>query len=88
VHERYGFESLEDYVDHFDWGKLVPPGEKEVQTEIETWVAKTWRVVKAIPITDPATGALICNYYSSNGNQEALRETNGFLFTTIPAASP
>jgi hypothetical protein len=78
VYKRYGFATLDDYVDHFDWGNPDPKG--------NTWAAKTWRFKKTIPITDLATGALICNRYTSTTKQEALLETNNLLFAALPAA--
>ena len=76
VYKRHGFASLDEFVNHFDWGS----------NDGTTWVAKTWRFLKAIPVTDPATGTLICNRYTSTSRQEALLETNGLLFAAIPAS--
>jgi hypothetical protein len=80
IYKRHGFASLDDYIDNFDWGKPDENG--------DTWIAKTWRFVKVLPITDPDTGELIANHYGPGITREhqALLETSGFLFAAIPAS--
>lgn len=78
VYQRYGYASANDFVDGFDWNfnwnapNLVCTGRRHVYNV-------------SPPVTDPATGNLLFNYYPDDNNAANVVETLAGLAAASPA---
>jgi hypothetical protein len=63
--KRYGYNDLDEMVRAFKWAVTTDNG-KTLKYALQ-YVGTRYLYRVSVPITDPGTGKLICNYYPSGG---------------------